>query len=306
MTLGTGTEHPNANAVIVGVDGTSESDRAVVWAAKTALARNRDLHIVHGLALGAVDVRNGSPYLSVPGVIESLEAAGRTMLQKAEEAARAIDGGWGLSITTALSSRDPAPLLDELSDQAYMVVIGGTSTTFGSLDVAVASHGRGEVVIVRGDPASESVRSGPVVVGIDGSPTSEGAIAAAFEEAALRQAPLVAVHVWSDLSFGAIAGRPGLLTPPEEFEQAESIILSERLAGWQEKYPDVAVTRKIYMDGPRENLLKWSSRARMVVVGSRGRGGFRGMLLGSTSNALVQHANCPVFVVRPHPHRNER
>ncbi|QBS44782.1 hypothetical protein DMB37_36560 [Nocardia sp. CS682] len=76
-------------------------------------------------------------------------------------------------------------------------------------------------------------------------------------------------------------------------------ISSERLAGWQEKYPDVTVTRKVYRTEPTEQLAEWSNSAQLIVVGSRGRGGFTGMLLGSTSHFLVQHAHCPVLVAHP-------
>jgi nucleotide-binding universal stress UspA family protein len=154
------------------------------------------------------------------------------------------------------------------------------------------------VVTVRGD-AERPTPSGPIVLGVDGSPAGEAAIGVAFDEASWRRTHLVVVHVWSDLSLGTFAERHEILTPPEEFEHAESVALAERLAGWQEKYPDVAVTRKIYFDGPRQNLLRWSQRAQLMVVGSHGRGALVGTLLGSTSMALALQARCPVMVVRP-------
>ena len=73
------------------------------------------------------------------------------------------------------------------------------------------------------------------------------------------------------------------------------------MAGWQEKYPDVEIRRVLVRDRPRHALLESAAEAQLVVVGCRGRGGFTGMLLGSTSQALVQHAPCPVLVVRPEP-----
>lgn len=284
------------NEIVVGVDGSPASAAAVRWAANTASARNRSLRIVHALDIASLQ-GHGNSYLSVPGVLESLQADGHLVLQEAREIARKVDRH--IAVSTTLSHESPARLLVELADAAYLVVVGRSRMRLGAVDIAVTSHARGEVVVVPQDSTVQFAPDAPVVVGIDGSPTSEHAIAAAFEEASFRSAPLTAVHVWSDLSFGVFAGRPGFLSPPEEFEQAEVAILAERLAGWEEKYPDVLVTKRIYMDGPREHLTRLSESAQLVVVGSRGRGGFRGLLLGSTSNAVVRQARCPVMVVRP-------
>jgi nucleotide-binding universal stress UspA family protein len=136
------------------------------------------------------------------------------------------------------------------------------------------------------------------VVGIDGSPVGEDAIAVAFEEASLRGVPLVAVHAWSDVTYD-VYGVERLVNEWPAIEDGEERALAERLAGWQEKYPDVEIRRVLRRDRPRHALLEAAEKAQLVVVGSRGRGGFTGMLLGSTSQALVQHAGCPVLVVRP-------
>ncbi|MFC4128435.1 universal stress protein [Nocardia rhizosphaerae] len=124
------------------------------------------------------------------------------------------------------------------------------------------------------------------------------AIAAAFAEAAERGAELVAVHAWSDLSEGGFAGSSYLELPIPDFGTGEEALLAERLAGWSERYP-VVVRREIELYGPRERLAAWSRSASLLVVGGRGRGGFRGLLLGSTSNRLVQRAECPVLVAHP-------
>jgi nucleotide-binding universal stress UspA family protein len=291
------------NEIVVGVDGSPASAAAVRWAAGTASARNRRLLIVHGLDTAGLG-GHGNPYLSVPGVLASIEAEGHVVLQEARELAHEIDRD--LALSAELSPKRAARLLVELADTAYAVVVGRSRAYVGSVDVAVTSHAHGEIVVVPEDSTLQFASDAPVVVGIDGSPTSEDAIAAAFEEASMRSAPLTAVHVWSDLSFGIFAGRPGYLTPPQEIEQAETAILAERIAGWQEKYPDVVVTRMIFTDGPREHLTRLSETARLVVVGSRGRGGFRGLLLGSTSNSVVRQAHCPVMVVRPRRKQDER
>ncbi|WP_406230378.1 universal stress protein [Nocardia sp. NBC_01009] len=115
----------------------------------------------------------------------------------------------------------------------------------------------------------------------------------------VRTAHRLAVHVWSDRDFGRFAGRDNLLLPDADLDEAEWAILAERLAGWQERYPDVPVGRRVYPDAPAELLATWSKSAQLVVVGSRGREGLRGLLNGSTCSALVRHAHCPVMVAHP-------
>ncbi|MFD2395911.1 universal stress protein [Prauserella oleivorans] len=139
-----------------------------------------------------------------------------------------------------------------------------------------------------------------MVVGVDGSPLSERAIGYAFDEACFRGVDLVAVHTWSD-SDTDIFSQARMYFDWEPMRDTEERRLAERLAGWRELYPDVTVHRVLVKDRPRHELLEWSRKAQLVVVGSRGRGGFRGMLLGSTSHALVHNAECPVMIARPVP-----
>jgi nucleotide-binding universal stress UspA family protein len=105
---------------------------------------------------------------------------------------------------------------------------------------------------------------------------------------------LVAVHTWGDQRADPIFG--ALL-------DWERQVLAERLAGWAEKYPDVTVRRVVTRDAPANRLLAQAQQAQLVVVGSHGRGGFAGLVLGSVSHALLYHAPCPVAVVRVDPER---
>ncbi|WP_227999558.1 universal stress protein [Nocardia australiensis] len=300
--------HPDENphqlasaAVVVGTDGSSTSDAAVRWAAQTAARKRRRLLIVHGLDLAGTRAVLGSYDAMEPSVTAPMHAHGEHILTKARELAH--DFNPELAVITELFEANPAKLLIELSQSADLVALGatpgvGTVAHLGSTLLTVVSHGHGATVVVRGTDAGQPAhRGGPVVVGVDGSPVGEAAIAAAFAEASERDAELVTVHAWSDLSVGAFAGSAYLEIPVVDLEIAEHALLAERLAGWQEKYPDVTVTRKVSVFGPRELLVKWSESAQLIVVGSRGRGGFRSLLLGSTSNWLVQHADCPVMVV---------
>jgi nucleotide-binding universal stress UspA family protein len=196
-------------------------------------------------------------------------------------------------------------LIDEFR-HARMLVLGRsgaggfTGMPVGATAATVASHAHSPVAIIRGREDTSMVPdSGPVVAGIDGSANSEPALGVAFEEASLRGVPLVAVHAWNDVTYEDTHGTARIPTQPETLEEGEQRLLAERLAGWREKYPDVEIRPLLVRDRPRHTLLKASETAQLVVVGSHGRGGFTGMLLGSTSQALVQHAQCPVLVVRP-------
>jgi nucleotide-binding universal stress UspA family protein len=132
-----------------------------------------------------------------------------------------------------------------------------------------------------------------VLLGIDGSPASEAATAFAFDAASRRKVDLVALHAWSDVGVFPVVGMDW-----HEYEDEGHEVLAERLAGWQEQYPDVHVRRRIVCDRPARWLIDESKRALLVVVGSRGRGGIANMLLGSVSTAVAESAAAPVVVVR--------
>ncbi|WP_072691427.1 universal stress protein [Rhodococcus marinonascens] len=287
----------NRNSVVVGVDGSDTSKSAVRIAAELAGKRGLKLKIIHALDFAPYGF--GSPYSDAAGAYEWVEESGKVILAEAHEQAFAVNPL--IDIDTEFSVGSSSQWLVDLSADARVVVVGasgsGTASTalLGNTAINVTSHAHCPVLVVRG----EAHKGGPVVIGVDGSPTSERAISVAFHEASLRNAPLVAVHVWSDLRSTVFEDPRAVALVPDGLEEGEYALLAESLAGWQERYPDVQVTRKVYTDDPRERLLEWSKKAQLLVVGSRGRGGFKGMLLGSTSNSLVGGAYCPVVVVRP-------
>jgi nucleotide-binding universal stress UspA family protein len=162
---------------------------------------------------------------------------------------------------------------------------------------AVATHGRCPVVVIRG--GAEDLEGKPVVVGVDGSPASEAAIAFAYDEASRLGVPLIALHTWTDTITAAAFAMAPYAVDWFEVQNEELRLLAERLAGWQEKYPDVQVQRVLTRDHPARSLIDQAREAQLVVVGSRGRGQVAGLLLGSTSQALLHHAPCPLVIVRP-------
>ncbi|GAB2727912.1 universal stress protein [Nocardia thraciensis] len=294
--------HPASAPVVVGVDDSAGAATALRWAARYASRRRSPLRIVHGMNLAMVGARLGAYAVTAAPAADAARAHGSAVVERAERLAREIDAD--LRVTVELSDDRASALLVGRSAEAHTVVLGATGRTgtpahLGSTLLAVTSHAQGTVIVVRGGPGGAIPSTGPVVVGVDGSEISEPAIAAAFTAAAERETDLVAVHCWGDWNFGRYARIDDLPLPGPDLEESEDALLAERLAGWQEKYPDIRVTRKVYLSHPAAQLQQWSEAAQLVVVGSRGRGGFVGLLLGSTSNYLVQHAHCPVMVVHP-------
>jgi len=159
----------------------------------------------------------------------------------------------------------------------------------GSVSTALLQHAHCPVAVVHSDGGAAP--DAPVVVGIDGSPASQTATALAFDEASRRGVELVALHAWSDVGVFPVLGMDW-----RDRERDGEEVLAERLAGWQEQYPDVQVRRELVCDTPARWLLQECENAQLVVLGSRGRGGFPGMLLGSVSSAVAHAARIPVIV----------
>ncbi|GAB3572432.1 universal stress protein [Amycolatopsis endophytica] len=282
------------DTVVVGVDGSPGSRRAVAWGAGEAARMALRLVLAHGF--GIPDAFGEE----LPGdLLSAHQAHADRVLADAGRLARRA--GPRTSITVESSPDGPIPLLVKKSDTARMLVLGSAGRSalrdlaIGSTALALAMHGHSPITVVRGpEPAAGT----PVVVGVDGYAPAEPAIELAFEEAAARAVPLVAVHVWNDYDLAETFGfaRDPFGTAPRQ--DAERAVLDRSLAPWRVKYPEVAVRPVVGRDQPRARLLDWSARAQLMVAGSRGRGGFRGMLLGSTTQALIDHARCPVLIAR--------
>jgi nucleotide-binding universal stress UspA family protein len=290
--------------IVVGVDGSSSSMTAVRWATFEARMRNVPLTLVHVEVTAAW---GPAPWLladvPLPPAEEDRdrEESGRKLLADAIKVVESSSEGLGPpEIKTELFFTVPLAPLVELSKEAHMVVVGCRGQhalrriLLGSVSTGLVHHAHCPVAVIH-DEAPESLQPSklPVVVGIDGSPASELATAIAFDEASWRGVDLVAMHAWRDPDLSA--------APSMEWSAQEALrneILAERLAGWRERYPDVTVRSRVVWDDPARHLLDESESAQLVVVGSHGRGGIAGMLLGSVSTAVTHAARIPVIIAR--------
>jgi nucleotide-binding universal stress UspA family protein len=286
------------SGILVGVDGSPASRYAVDWAARDAAMRNVRLTLVHAVR----PIGPTLPPLRAPTAFARWQVEqGQKILDDAVEIARkATPDGGPAQIENELLFSPVVPTLVDLSKEAQMVVVGSRGrgpfarSLLGSVSSSLIRHAHCPVAVIHDeDPLMPHPAEAPVLVGIDGSSVSELATGIAFQEASWRGVELVAMHVWSDVEVNDF---PAIDWPA--MKPAAEKILAERLAGWQERYPDMTVRRVVECDHPTYHLIKQSESAQLVVVGSHGRGGFAGMLLGSVSAAVAHSARVPVIVAR--------
>jgi nucleotide-binding universal stress UspA family protein len=279
--------------VVVGVDGTPEARIATAIAAWEAARREVSLRLVHA---------HRPPDLA--GSRERIDDRLRALTKELR------DGYPGLIVETSVVSGGAAGTLVAASERASLVVVGTRARDgvrghlAGSVAAQVATHASAPVIAVRtthawqADPDAFTGR--PVVVGVDGSTESMSALAFAVGEAVARQAPLYAVYAWDVRDVHDVES---IEEDPDydvslEAEKAERL-LAEATGGWSERYPDLRIIRRPVHDlDPVETLTRFAADAGLVVVGSRGHGGFLGLRLGSTVDGLIRYAPVPVAVVR--------
>jgi nucleotide-binding universal stress UspA family protein len=273
---------------------------AVDLAAAEAALRKRPLHVVHGFIWPYMNVPLGPPLF---GPEESgLRNEAERIVSDAVAYARKAQPD--IEVVGEMITGSGAQALLARSDMAALIVVGDrglgafSGLLVGSVAIHVAAHATCPVLVAR-PTAGEGL---PILLAADGSPASQSAVGFAFEEAAMREVALVALHVWSH----PVSSGPGDMQPSvvdtdvvqgEEFE-----VLAEALAGWREQFPDVVVHRRVVHGHVRRTIIEATREAQMVVLGARGFGGFTGLLLGSVSQAVLHHATCPTAVVSHRQH----
>ena len=292
-------EWTSHQGIVVGIDGSAAAHVAVRWAAREAAMRNVALTIVHVLAtLPVAGSTLGWPADWVSDDLSEFQRSqGRDFIAAATTVARDSVGDKPIDIIDQMIVGTPVASLAEASRDAEMVVVTSKGRSgrrlLGSISTGLLHHAHCPVAVVPDQPLPHDIDRRPVLVGIDGSAASETATALAFDEASRRGVDLVALHAWTDADMSSL---PSFETSAQLQVAGET--LGERIAGWQEKYPDVTVHRVIRYDHPVQRLLDEAVLAQLVVVGSHGRGGFTGMLLGSVSTAIAHEARVPVIVAR--------
>ncbi|HEX5969185.1 MAG TPA: universal stress protein [Intrasporangium sp.] len=311
-----GHENARDRGIVVGYDGSFPSQLALDWAIETARERGRPLTIVHGMNLA------GTPGFSAMDLAHAEPVYERTaqeiVAEGAERAKKSLEVN---QIETLYWLGSPAGQIIEASRSADLVVVGSRgrgrirSGLLGSTSYAVAAHSHCPVVIVRAAAGGDTDdlenlprpnrpdAAHPVLVGSDDSTPSERAVDAAAEAAAATGARLRIVRVAEDLHVNtstvieAGAGAQGVedvdTTLAGVGESLNTVAERVRAA-----HPSLEVTTEAVLGEPGATLSELGKDAGLVVVGSRGRGGFAGMLLGSVSHRVIHDAVCPVMVVR--------
>lgn len=284
-------------SIVVGIDGSFNADEGVAWAAERAGLEQRPLTILYAADSGAAYRRVWEEGDSVDHqqMLRTFEADARQVVEDTAERARRLRPG--LEVRAHFSTADARHALLEAAEHATLLVVGSRgrgpigSLLLGSVSAAVSRHAACPVVVLR--PGAPDHRGG-IVVGVDGRGESEPVLELAFREASLRGRRLTAVHTHLD----QIAYAYGLhgITDRSEAE-AQMRLLSEALAGFGEKFPDVEVDRVVRVEDVGHALLGADPDASMIVVGRHHHGGPLGSLHRGVASTIVEHADTSVAVV---------
>ncbi|POM27796.1 Universal stress protein [Actinomadura rubteroloni] len=275
--------------VLVGYDGTKESEHALRWAAREARLRRLPLTVCHVWRWPYPD-----SYVDADTVTIVKRMADHILDQGV---ALAHDAVPAVRIVKRLLDGPPYAALMHEAQTAEVIVVGSHQpggVPLGSTSIRLAATAHCPVLVVRDRAETFS----EVVVGVDGSAASDAALAFAYEEATLRGWSVRAVYgSWEPSA--APNGDLALYGDSEELRRVCGARLERAVAPWQTKFPDVTTRTALDLRPPRETLLEEAGSAGLVVVGNRGVGGLEPLRLGATSSAVLQHAPGTVAVVPP-------
>ncbi len=291
-----------ADEVVVGFDGSPESLNALDWAIEYALAFGDRLKLVHSVEPATT---TAAPALAPMPYTTEFWDRGDQLLE--EGFAKAADRLTADRVDKELSAEGAAAALVAASADARLVVTGSRGLSriaaglLGSVSYTVAAHAACPSVIVRTDRTSLPDAEHPVVVGADGSPAAAAAVRVAADVAARTGAGLRIVSVGHLGSPEAAAYAETARAGTEHTRSVRQLLdttLDEAAEAAREQHPDLTVETEALFGRPGQVLAELGQNAGLVVVGSRGRGGFSGMLLGSVSHTVIHACPCPVLVTR--------
>ncbi|MHA7221953.1 universal stress protein [Arthrobacter sp. RHLT1-20] len=285
--------------IVVGFNGSAGSAAALTWALRRAARHKLPVIVIH-----AVDDRWMSPDFQYHELIREsgMELLGRAKASASEQAP-------GVEVEVQLRHGSAGRALREASKEASMVVVGahdkhwldGGPLTDRALQIVAASDSPAAVV-----PEKQGTRGSGVVVGVDGSEESLQAVAFAAAEADLGGDELTVVLAFRSPARWVEHQLPasGLA---ESIVEEDRIVLAESVAGLGDKYPDLVVHQRLETDtDPAKALVDIASEARLLVIGSRGRGGLSRTVLGSTAHAVLLNVPCPTIVARVHKVKHDQ
>jgi nucleotide-binding universal stress UspA family protein len=287
-----GCTSPIASTIVVGIDGSGCARRAAYWAAAEAVRSKAQLRLLHAYSLLPAGFPGYNPFPA--NAIPELDEDGRALLKDCADRLRADFPS--LEISTEQAYGDAAEILRRASADARLTVVGSHGTNrvavaLGSVAADIAATNPVPVAIIHPQvpPAT-----GPVVVGIDDNSTDDAALKFAFEAAASRGATLTVVRCY----IKPAASYLDMITIDTPAPEPERKLVSNRIAKWSKKFPQVAVHQIMLHDRPASALLDYAQFAQLVVVGTRGHGGIGGILVGSVSHELIAYSTAPLVIVR--------
>jgi nucleotide-binding universal stress UspA family protein len=284
------------NHIVAGVDGSDQALAAAHYAAELAHRRGAPLHLVYVFeslfyGMGPMFVAGGYGLAE-----EQLRAAATQTAGDITEQIRSAHPD--VEVDSHIREGGAAAVLIAETQEAAVTVIGSrglggfAELLLGSVSAQVSSHAQGPVVVFRPPP----VEHGPVLVGYDGSDPAIAALDFAVREALSLDVPMIVANVYWPEPWGF--GETPVPDPNVTAAHEAEALVEAAIAPHQQKHPKLRVeTRTIHSLNPEHSLIEESKHAGLTVIGSRGRGGFTGLLLGSVSQALVHHAAGPVAVV---------
>jgi nucleotide-binding universal stress UspA family protein len=288
MDTGVGDGQP----VVVGIDGSDAALGAARWAADFATKCASPLVLLHAVPLLVWHFTTEAPQAA-----DGADA----VLAAAEAAVRSAHPD--LAVHSTIVEKSVAAALAEASDSARLVAVGAGSDdrrTLGGHAVRIAHRALCPVLAWRAPAARRTGKPLPVVVGIDESEDSIRALGAAFDIARALHAPLTVVHMWEIGAAVGLGYSQGLMDWQllDLLQTQQRQRMDELVAPFAKKYPNAHVNEVFRDLSPAKGLTELSGDAQLVVVGSHGSGRIAESTLGSVSQNLVHHAECPVLIVR--------